>query len=128
MSQPMMPTTPSAAMVARQPYWVVSQLPRMGLVQAISPSPVSALDMTCAPSTGWYRSRTMARPAMTTAPSAMPCALRMVISMFMSGASMQPKPDRAYSAMPVSRMGRRPKRSDSGPHTSCEQPNASTMA
>jgi len=46
----------------------------------------------------------------------------------MSGASAQPTAASTYSPMPVSRMGRRPQRSDSGPHSSCEPPKASSSA
>ena len=44
----------------------------------------------------------------------------------MDGASAAPTLAAVYSANPSSRMGRRPHRSDSGPHTICEHPKASS--
>ena len=46
--------------------------------------------------------------------------------MSIDGASAQPIDASVYAASPVSSTGRRPHRSDSGPHTSCEVPNASS--
>lgn len=59
-------------------------------MQATMPSPVSALDMARAPSSGVYRSRTMARAHITTAPMAAPWAMRHRISRPMVGAKALP--------------------------------------
>ena len=115
-------------MVERQPMYCASQLPIKGLQQARTPKPDSALDMTWVPSTGLYKSRTMARAAITTAPSAAPCTVRQAIKASMCGASAQPTAASTYKRMPASKMGRRPQRSDAGPQASCEQPNARIRA
>ena len=70
----------------------------------------------------------MARAHITAAPMAAPCATRAHTSAGMLGASTQAMDASTYSAMPASKIGRRPNRSDSGPHTSCEVPNASSRA
>lgn len=115
-------------MVARQPKCWASWLPAIGLAQAITPRPVSALDMAWAPAVGVYRSRTMARAAITPAPVATPCKVRQATSQSMLGASAQPRAATTYRARPASSTGRRPQRSDTGPHTSCEPPKASSRA
>ncbi|MNW10760.1 hypothetical protein D3C71_2080430 [compost metagenome] len=60
-------------------------------MQATMPNPVRALDMARAPSSGVYRSRTMARAHITTAPMAAPWAMRQAISSPMVGANALPK-------------------------------------
>ena len=56
----------------RQPQCWLRKPPKGGLVQAIKPKPVIALDMTLAPCKGVYRSRTTARALVITAPMATP--------------------------------------------------------
>lgn len=63
----------------------------MGLRKAITPSPVSALDMTWAPRCGANRSRTMARAHITPAPSDAPCSARQAISDSMVSALALPR-------------------------------------
>ena len=46
----------------------------------------------------------------------------------MLGASAQPIAASKYAAKPISKIGRLPQRSDSGPHTSCDRPNANSKA
>ena len=121
------PNTASAPSAARQPQALASQLPTGALSAAITPRPLSALLRMRAPCSGAYRSRTMARPAITAAPIAAPCSTRHRISQSMLPASNAPTPATAYRPSPASSTGRRPMRSDSGPHTICEQPNASSM-
>jgi hypothetical protein len=63
---------------------------------------------------------------MTEAPIAAPCKVRQAMSMGIDAASTQATEAAVYVPRPISRMGRRPKRSESGPHTSCEVPKASS--
>ena len=70
----------------------------------------------------------MARAHITAAPIAAPCTARQPISNSIDGASTPPMAASTYPARPHSSTGRRPKRSDSGPSTSCEQPKASSSA
>ena len=59
---------------------------------------------------------------------AAPWAMRAAISSAMLGASTQATEASTYAPMPHSRIGLRPKRSDSGPHTNCEMPKDSSSA
>ncbi len=59
-------------------------------MQASTPRPLRPLDMTRAPSSGWYRSRTMARAHMTAAPMAAPWTTRQAISIAIEGAKVLP--------------------------------------
>jgi len=106
----------------------VSKPPNGALAQANMPKPVKALDITRAPVSGVYRSRTMARAHITTAPMAAPCRARHTINACMLLAITQPKPASVNVARPHNKIGRRPKRSDSGPHTNCEVPKANNNA
>ena len=122
------PNTVTASSAARQPQPAESSAPMGGLRQATMPSPVSARDMARAPASGAYRSRTMARAQTTTAPMAAPCSVRHTTSAAMEGAAALPTEARVYRPRPTSSTGRRPKRSDSGPQTSCDTPKASSSA
>ena len=68
----------------------------------------------------------MARAHITPAPMAAPCSVRQMISESIDRASALPMAATMYAANPSKRIGRRPNRSDSGPHTSCDTPNASS--
>ena len=82
--------TVNADSAARQPSHSLSSPPSGAQMQATMPRPVSALDMARAPSSGVYRSRTMARAHITTAPMAAPWAMRHTMSSAMLGASALP--------------------------------------
>ena len=58
----------------------------------------------------------------------MPCRMRQTISCSIDAEKLLPAAANTYSAVPPSSTGRRPKRSDSGPQTSCESPKASNSA
>ncbi len=83
------PKTTSVLNATCQLYRSVCQAPIGALTHAISPNPVSAFDMTRAPRSGLYKSRTMARPHITTAPIAAPCTLRQKIKISIDEASTQ---------------------------------------
>ena len=114
----------TAASAARQPQAAAMRPPPSGAATATRPRPDSASDITRAPSEGWYRSRTMARAHITTAASAAPWAARQATSMPMDVLAAAPRLATAISVRLVSSTGRRPQRSDAGPHTSCIGPNA----
>ena len=67
-----------------------SSPPRGALRQATTARPLSALDMTLAPSAGVYRSRMMARAHITPAPMATPCTVRPTISISIELARAHP--------------------------------------
>ena len=98
----------TAASAWRQPKALATTPPSNGLVSAIKPSPVSALDITRAPSPGAYRSRTMARAHTTAAAMPTPCSARQATSASMLPASALPMPAASISASPPSSTGRRP--------------------
>ena len=56
----------------------------------MTPRPLMPLDITRAPVSGVYRSRTMARAPITAAPMAAPCRVRQTISSGIEGAKAQP--------------------------------------
>ena len=58
----------------------------------------------------------------------MPCRMRQTISWSIDAENVLPTAASTYSAVPPSSTGRRPNRSDSGPHTSCDRPKASSSA
>ena len=95
---------------------------------AMKPSPVKASDMTCAPWSGSYRSRTIARAQTAAAASVAPCAMRQTINHGMLVAKAAPRPATTISASESSSTGRRPKRSAIGPQTSCIRPKARISA
>jgi hypothetical protein len=84
------PNTATPSSVARQPNRSDSRPPSGALAQAITPRPLRPLDMARAASTGWYRSRTTARAAITPAPIAAPCTVRQTISRSIDAASALP--------------------------------------
>ena len=94
--------------IARIPAKSVSKPPNGAHKQAITPKPVKALDITRAPSTGPYRSRTTARAAMTAAPMATPCKMRPAISQSIVGAKAHAVDATTYAPMPTSNTGLRP--------------------
>ena len=57
---------------------------------------------------------------------ARPCRARQPISACIEPASAAPIEASVNRLMPVIRIGRRPKRSDSGPQTSCDRPKPSS--
>ena len=122
------PNTANANRAIRQPNQPDSNPPSGAETQAITPRPVSPLDITRVPSTGLYKSRSSARAHTTPAPMAMPWTVRQKISASMLGTMAHTMEDSTYSPMPTSKMGRRPNRSDKGPQTSCDRPNASSSA
>ena len=114
--------------VPRQPSTIAASPPAEGPISAIRPRPVRPTDITCAPSRGSYRSRSIARAQTTAAAMQAPCTARAAISQPMSGAIDAAAPDSVYSASPASSTGRRPKRSATGPQASCAMPKASSSA
>jgi len=122
------PTAVTAPSAARQPAQAASSPPLKGARMAITPRPDSPRAITCAPSCGSNRSRTMARAHTTEAAKPAPCTTRAAMSVWMSGASAAARLAALYSDSPPSSTGRRPKRSDTGPITSCARPNDSSSA
>ena len=108
-----------------QPQCWLKKPPKGGLVQANTPKPVMVFDMTRAPSSGWYKSRTTARALVMTAPMPMPCNTRQKISTPIELLSTQPMAATRYKPKPNNMMGRRPTLSENGPHSNCEMPKAS---
>ena len=70
----------------------------------------------------------MARPQTTAAAMAAPCSARPSTTAATLPASAANTLARVYSARPSSSTGRRPKRSATGPHTSCVRPKAPIKA
>ena len=73
-----------------QPQCWLKKPPNGGLVQAIKPKPVMALDITRAPLAGSYKSRTTALALVITAPMLAPCTMRQNTSVSMLVLNTQP--------------------------------------
>ena len=122
------PAIATATMAKRQPPSWVSKPPRVGLAIASRPRPDMALDITCAPSWGSYRSRTMARAHTTDAAMPTPCSARAAMRASITGATAASTLATAYSPKPPNSTGRRPKRSANGPISNCAKPKLSSSA
>ena len=123
-----MPNTAVSPSVTRQPSACAVRLPISGLAIEISPRPPSAIDITCAPRAGSYRSRMIERPQVTVAAMPTPCSARQPTSAATLPASAAPMPAAVNSASPASSTGRRPKRSATGPQPSCARPKQTISA
>ena len=116
------PHRATAIKLPRQPHQKADRPPNKGQSRAMTPRPVSAQAITCAPAVGSKRSRNTARAQTTAAAMAAPCKPRHTTNASMLPAAAQPTLAIVYRAKPASRTGRRPKRSETGPHTNWAKP------
>ena len=112
--------------VARQPRVWASSAPVTGISIVRQASTDIATVITCVPCCCSNRSRTIARPQTMQAAMPRPCAARAAISTSMFGAIAPTAAPAAYSRKPATSTGRRPKRSEAGPHSSWLNPKLNT--
>ncbi len=113
------PTAASTTKRVRQPAVAARRPPANGARTGAAPMTRKRHEYSVAASRSEQRSRTTARETTITAQAPSPCANRAARSAGRLHAAAPDADAAAYSASPASSGGRRPRRSDSGPWTSC---------
>src|SRR2546423_1368005 len=103
--------------MARHPPNAAIDTPRVGAMIGAMPPAILTYDCCVRASCPENRSRTMARTSTCAGPAPIPMSRRQTGSVSMERAKVASPPKIVNTATPPSSMGRRPKRSDSGPKT-----------